>query len=57
MKRKTQRAQKRANKRAAKEAGMKRTGGKSNYARKHEWCARNGVFGFQVLEPKPWKST
>lgn len=55
MKKRTQRAQKRANKRATKDAGMKRTGGKSNYARKREWCARNGVFGFEVLEPKPWK--
>ena len=55
MKKRTQRAQKRANKRASKEAGMKRTGNKSNYARKREWCARNNKFGFEVLEPKPWK--
>lgn len=55
MKKRTARALKRANKKASKEAGMHRSGGKSKYARKREWCARNGVFGFQVLEPKPWK--
>lgn len=49
MKRSTQRAQKRASKKSS------RQGGKSKYARKREWCARNGVFGFEVLEPKPWK--
>jgi hypothetical protein len=35
--------------------GMARPGSKSKYARKREWCARNGVFGFEILEPKPWK--
>lgn len=27
----------------------------SNYARKRKWCARNGKWGFEVPEPKPWK--
>lgn len=55
MKQRTSRAAKRANKKASKAAGMLRSGHKSKYARKREWCARNGVFGFEVLEPKPWK--
>lgn len=55
MKQRTSRATKRAQKKASKEAGMGRAGHKSKYARKREWCARNGVFGFEVLEPKPWK--
>ena len=28
---------------------------KSNYAKKHAWCARNGVWGFDVGFPKPWR--
>lgn len=55
MKRRSKRADARAKLRAQKEAGMCRPGGKSLYARKREWCLRHGVFGFQVLEPKPWK--
>lgn len=55
MKNRTSRAAKRAAKKASKAAGMLRSGHKSKYARKREWCARNNVFGFEVLEPKPWK--
>ncbi len=55
MKGRTKRAEARARKKAAKESGMVRAGHKSRYARKREWCARNGVFGFEVPEPKPWK--
>ena len=55
-KRRTKRATARANRKADKEAGMARPGGKSNYAKKKEWCRRNGVFGFEVLNPKPWKA-
>mgnify|MGYP001580973731 CR=1 FL=1 len=55
MKRRTNRAASRAHKKALKEAGMKRPGATSNYAKKKAWCARNGVFGFEVLSPKPWK--
>ena len=29
--------------------------GDSKYARKRIWCAKNGVWGFEVPEPKPWK--
>jgi hypothetical protein len=50
MKRRTARAQQRISKKKS-----SRQGGKSKYARKREWCARNGVFGFEILEPKPWK--
>lgn len=42
--------------RAAKEAGMKRPGGASNYAKKKAWCDRNGMWGFEVSPPKPWKA-
>jgi hypothetical protein len=55
MKRRTSRTAARARVKAQKAAGMKRPGGRSNYARKREWCAAHGVFGFQVLAPKPWK--
>jgi hypothetical protein len=27
----------------------------SNYSRKSDWTSRNGVWGFEVPEPKPWK--
>jgi hypothetical protein len=30
-------------------------GKKSQYARKASYCAKHGVYGFQVSEPKPWK--
>jgi hypothetical protein len=30
--------------------------GESTYARKKKFCDRHGVYGFQVPEPKPWKS-
>jgi len=42
-------------KRAIKERGMKNPSGNSNYGRKRVYCARNGVWGFEVPEPKPWK--
>jgi len=29
--------------------------GDSKYARKRKFCAANGVWGFEVPEPKPWK--
>ena len=29
--------------------------GDSRYARKRKWCISNGVWGFEVEEPKPWK--
>ena len=57
MKRRTNRAADRARLKASKDAGMKRPGGASNYGRKKLWCARNGVFGFEVLAPKPWKAS
>jgi hypothetical protein len=28
----------------------------SMYARKYLWLAKHGLWGFQVPEPKPWKS-
>ena len=27
----------------------------SNYSRKLSYCARNGVWGWEVPEPKPWR--
>jgi endonuclease YncB( thermonuclease family) len=30
-------------------------GGESQYARKKAYCHKNGVWGFDVPEPKPWK--
>lgn len=29
--------------------------GESDYAHKRRWLDRNGVWGFDVREPKPWK--
>lgn len=55
-KRRTKKAAARAHRKASKEAGMGRPGMKSNYAKKREWCKRNGKWGFEVLSPKPWKS-
>ena len=30
-------------------------GGDSQYARKHAYCSKHGVWGFEIAEPKPWK--
>lgn len=30
-------------------------GGESQYARKKAYCHKNGVWGFEVPEPKPWR--
>ena len=30
-------------------------GGNSKYARKHTYCVKNDVWGFEVPEPKPWQ--
>ena len=30
-------------------------GGKSKYARKHAYCSKHGVWGFEVPFPKPWQ--
>ena len=46
---------KRASRLAAKKRAMENPGSRSRYARKSEYCKRNGVWGFQVNEPKPWK--
>jgi hypothetical protein len=27
----------------------------SKYGRKKAWCAKNGKWGWEVPEPKPWK--
>lgn len=57
MKRRTKRHEQRAKRRAAREAGMRRPGGKSMYARKRDYCHSHGVFGFEVATPKPWRSS
>jgi endonuclease YncB( thermonuclease family) len=36
-------------------ATYKAGGGESQYARKKAYCHKNGVWGFDVPEPKPWK--
>jgi hypothetical protein len=55
MKKRTKRANARKRKRLSYEAGQ-RPVGSSKYARKARYLARVGLFGFQVPEPKPWKS-
>jgi hypothetical protein len=35
--------------------GMKNPSGNSKYGRKHAYCVKNKVWGFEVPEPKPWK--
>lgn len=36
-------------------AKYREDGGNSNYARKKAYCNKNGVWGWEVEEPKPWK--
>ena len=36
-------------------AGYKQGGGDSMYARKRAYCLKNGVWVFEVPDPKPWK--
>lgn len=36
-------------------ANYQNGGGESNYARKRKYCHKNGVWGFEVPFPKPWK--
>jgi len=31
-------------------------GGDSHYARKRDYCRKNGVWGFEVPFPKPWSA-
>jgi len=39
-----------------KKDGKRKSGKKkSNYERKHEYLSRNGLWGFEVSNPKPWK--
>lgn len=57
MKRRTIRERKRAARRVERELGMQRPGGQSDYARKKRWLMRHGVFGFEVREPKPWRTS
>jgi len=45
----------RQKRRAEKYKRMLQPGGESDYARKKRWCDRNGKWGFEVPEPKPWK--
>lgn len=30
-------------------------GGESSYGRKRKYCLKHGVWGFEVIGPKPWK--
>ncbi len=50
-KRKAQSSRKRHKKSAAYKEGK----GNSLYAKKRAYCLKNGVWGFEVPEPKPWK--
>ncbi len=36
-------------------ASYKQGGGESQYAKKRKYCIKNGVWGFEVADPKPWK--
>jgi hypothetical protein len=45
-----------ADKNARKAVRMKTPGESSNYAKKAKYLAKHNVFGFDVPEPKPWKS-
>jgi hypothetical protein len=45
----------REKKASIKERGQNNPGGNSKYGRKHAYCAKNKVWGFDVPEPKPWK--
>jgi len=44
-----------AKKKDAKRKRYAREGHVSDYARRRDFCRKNGVWGFQVSEPKPWK--
>ena len=55
MKRRTRNAGRKAFKRSA-EYRQAKPKGKSNYARKMRWLAGKFLWGFQVAEPKPWRS-
>ena len=44
-----------ASKRSQKQSAMMKPGAKSRYAKKKAYLNRNGLWGFQVSEPKPWK--
>lgn len=44
-----------AARRAARASRAKNPGGSSRYARKARWCTKNGVWGWEVPEPKPWR--
>ena len=57
MKRRTTKAQERAKKKASKQASMRRPGHKSPYARKAAWLHAHEMWGFDVPEPKPWRSS
>lgn len=46
---------KKAEKRARKLRQMESNGMKSVYARKRKYLDREGGFGFEYPEPKPWK--
>jgi len=37
-------------------ANMMKASGRSNYAQKAKFLAKTGKMGFEVPEPKPWKS-
>ena len=55
MKRRTDRARERAERKIRKQHSMAAPSGNSNYGRKHAYCARLGVHGWEVPEPKPWR--
>jgi hypothetical protein len=42
-------------KRAARKNKAANPGGESKYARKRKYLVKNGGFGFQYPEPKPWR--
>lgn len=56
MKKRTKRAAARSRLKAAREAGQKRPGGSSNYAKKHKFLAAHGGSGLDYPD-RPWRSS
>lgn len=55
-KRRSRLVRQREAKRVQRRASMDRPGRKSKYARKAAYLHKHGLWGWQVPEPKPWKT-
>jgi len=54
-KRRTKKLKERQKKASERAKRMDNPSGESNYGRKHAYCFRHGLWGFDVRAPKPWK--